>query len=113
MTNEINDFLEEMKVKSALRSENLKLAFRKTNNPKEISVLDYTVIEALKKQIATEVNTKEVNNGMDISGEYDISFYMLCPTCDSCVGNYEMGDLWGDYCPICGQKLKYTEQDED
>lgn len=39
--------LEPIKLKSALDSELFKLNFRKENNPKEINILDYTVIYAL------------------------------------------------------------------
>jgi len=44
---DINNALEPLKVKSALDSELMKLNFRKKNKPKDISVLDYTIIAAL------------------------------------------------------------------
>lgn len=43
----MNDPLEPIKVASALQSELMKLEIRKKNNPKDISILDYTIIAAL------------------------------------------------------------------
>lgn len=45
---DMNNPLEPIKLLSALNSEILKLEYRKANKPKEISILDYTVIYALK-----------------------------------------------------------------
>lgn len=45
----INDPLEPLKISSALKSELLKLQFRKAEKPESISPLDYTVIAALKE----------------------------------------------------------------
>lgn len=45
---DINNPLEPLKLSSALRSEIFKLEYRKANKPKEINILDYTVIYALK-----------------------------------------------------------------
>lgn len=47
----IKDPLEPLKISSALRSELLKLQIRKTEKPEDISVLDYTVIAALKEAL--------------------------------------------------------------
>lgn len=63
-------------------------------------------IEALEKQISKEVDTDTINKGIGISGEYDIEPNMLCPNCKAVVGNYESEELYFDYCPTCGQKLK-------
>jgi len=41
--------LEPIKVEAALRSEIMKIEYRKANNPKDISVLDTTIICALVK----------------------------------------------------------------
>ena len=46
---QIDDYLEPLKVWAALNSEIMKLNYRKKNNPKQINVLDYTVIYALQK----------------------------------------------------------------
>jgi hypothetical protein len=64
--------------------------------------------EAFEKQIPKEVDTDTVNRGIGVSGEYDIDFNMLCPNCNSVVGDYEAEELWFGHCPECGQKLKYT-----
>lgn len=44
---DMNNPLEPIKLKSALDSELFKLNYRKENNPKEINILDYTIIYAL------------------------------------------------------------------
>jgi hypothetical protein len=46
---DMNDLLEPLKVQSALNSEVMKLNFRKEHRPKDVSILDYTVIAALNK----------------------------------------------------------------
>lgn len=43
--------LEPLKVSSALKSEIMKLEFRKQSKPESISVLDYTIIAALQKAL--------------------------------------------------------------
>lgn len=53
----INDPLEPLKISSALKSELLKLQFRKAEKPESISPLDYTVIAALKE--ALEKRTRD------------------------------------------------------
>jgi hypothetical protein len=45
---DMNNPLEPLKLSSALQSEIFKLEYRKANKPKEINILDYTVIYALK-----------------------------------------------------------------
>lgn len=45
---DMNNPLEPLKLSSALNSELLKLEYRKANKPKDINILDYTVIYALK-----------------------------------------------------------------
>lgn len=45
---DLSNPLEPLKLASALDSEIFKLKYRKANKPKEINVLDYTVIYALK-----------------------------------------------------------------
>lgn len=47
----IKDTLEPLKISSALRSELFKLQIRKAEKPEDISVLDYTVIAALKEAL--------------------------------------------------------------
>ena len=47
----MSDPLEPLKISSALKSEMLKLQFRKAEKPGDISPLDYTVIAALKEAL--------------------------------------------------------------
>lgn len=84
---DINNPLEQLKVEQALRSEMMKLEYRKKNNPSEINVLDYTIIEALNKQIPKKLIEQDD--------------YSICPVCGACLSG-----LWGgSYCLDCGQKL--------
>ncbi|TBX14368.1 hypothetical protein BFS06_14255 [Clostridium perfringens] len=66
----------------------------------------------MDRNIAKEVKLKMKDNGIDISGEYDIEFNMHCPNCDSIVGDYDCDELYFNFCPECDQRLKYTETDE-
>lgn len=56
--NDINNPLEPLKLSSALNSEIFKLEYRKANKPEEISILDYTVIAALKDCLERYANQK-------------------------------------------------------
>lgn len=49
MSDNIKNLLEPLKIRSALSSERMKLEYRKENNPKDISILDYTIIACLEK----------------------------------------------------------------
>lgn len=90
----MNNYLEQIKVESALNSEIRKLDHRKKHKPKDVNILDYTVIEALKKQIPKyPVETQEL---------CDIEW--LCPTCNSKVGVYMYVD---NYCRKCGQRIMF------
>lgn len=103
----MDNYLEPLKVESALRSENMKMEYRKANNPNDINILDYTVIESLEKQVP-----KVAVKGQ-YSEEYD-SYELICPKCNDYVGELENEDGEGiyrynlshKYCPECGQRLK-------
>lgn len=90
---DINDVLEPLKVSSALNSEILKLNFRKENNPNDVTVLDYTIIKALEKQIPCKVEE-------GTEGGYD--WYCSC-------GEYlsRHKDKSINYCRRCGQRLDW------
>lgn len=45
---DINNPLEPLKLQSALKSEIFKYEYRKKNKPKDINILDYTIMYALK-----------------------------------------------------------------
>lgn len=47
----MSDPLEPLKISSALKSEMLKLQFRKAEKPEDINPLDYTVIAALQEAL--------------------------------------------------------------
>ena len=57
--NDMENPLEPIKVYSALKSEILKLELRIKNRPKDISILDYTVIAALQKVLENNLEEKE------------------------------------------------------
>ena len=57
--NEMENPLEPIKVYSALKSEILKLELRIKNRPKDISILDYTVIAALQKVLKNNLEGME------------------------------------------------------
>lgn len=72
----------------------------------EIKYAFETNIEELEKQLPKEVETETINRGIGVSGEYDIDYNMLCPSCNAVVGDSETEELWYEYCPDCGQKIK-------
>lgn len=62
--------------------------------------------KSLEKQIRKNLNTETVNHGISVSGEYDIDFNYLCPSCGVVVGDCETNDIFYKFCPECGQALK-------
>lgn len=60
----INDPLEPLKISAALRSEYIKLDYRKQCDPKSINILDYTVIAALKEALEKRVKDNGQNNSL-------------------------------------------------
>ncbi|GFO86480.1 hypothetical protein [Anaerostipes butyraticus] len=60
--NDMENPLEPIKVYSALKSEILKLELRIKNRPKDISILDYTVIAALQKVLKNNLEGMEDEN---------------------------------------------------
>lgn len=87
--NDMNNILEPLKVESALKSEERKLNYRKEHKPQDVSMLDYTIIEALKKQIPY-IPTKIDNE--------TLTGICKCARVTSKVS----GEF---YCKYCGQKL--------
>ena len=57
--NDMENPLEPIKVYSALKSEILKLELRIKNRPKDISILDYTIIAALQKVLKNNLEGME------------------------------------------------------
>lgn len=86
---EMNDILEPLKVENALKSEEMKLNYRKKHKPKDVNILDYTIIEALKKQIPyklTQIDEETLTGICKCGRVTDII------DCES-------------YCKYCGQKV--------
>lgn len=96
---EYGDPLEHIKVASAYNSQIMVLDYRLKNRPKDISILDYTILAALEKQIPKKA--KEIH-----CDEY------ICPECGSenLCSEYVVPD---NYCPVCGQKLLIAEDPDD
>src|SRR5699024_4972095 len=57
--NDMENPLEPIKVYSALKSEILKLELRIKNRPKDISIIDYTIIAALQKVLKNNLEGME------------------------------------------------------
>lgn len=96
---DIKDILEPLKVESALRSEEMKLNYRKEHKPKDINILDYTIIEALRKQIPQ----KPIEKHYEEEGEKPYIKYK-CPSCKS---KYQISKDYDNYCSKCGQKIDW------
>ena len=88
---DINNSLENIKVKAALKSESRNLEHEQIHYPDNVSVLRYTVIAALEKQIPKKVIKTELSS-------------QACPECRANVN-------W-KYCPNCGQKLDWYKESE-
>lgn len=97
----MDEYLETMKVKAALRSENMELEYRKAHKPDEINILDYTVIAALKKQIPEKVTHEASKHEC-----------CTCPNCKNVIDKFEQfGEskvrVQYEYCHFCGQRLEW------
>lgn len=86
--NDINNPIEVIKVEAALKSERMKLEYRKLNKPEDITTLDYTIISALEKQIPKKCKV-------------DIYKDKTCPSCESILQGRKR------YCCWCGQRLDW------
>jgi hypothetical protein len=87
----MDDYLELLKVEQALRSENMKLDYRRRNKPNDVNILDYTIIAALEKQIPKKIKSD--------CGNY------YCPICNKNAMLYSGEKL--EFCKSCGQKLDW------
>lgn len=99
---DINNPLEDIKVEAALHSEEMKLAYRLENKPKDVNILDYTVIEALKRQIPMTVK-RTPGTWSDVRN----CINCLCPQCGE-----ELG-INAPYCDECGQALEWEEYNNE
>lgn len=105
LMDDIENPLEPTKVKSALLSEYQKMEYRKTHRPKDINILDYTVIAALEKQMPKKPDY-EGDGYADGELVYDT---WICPCCGK---HYEIDYDDYDYCPNCGQHILWEVEDE-
>ena len=105
LMDDIENPLEPMKVKSALLSEYQKMEYRNTHRPKDINILDYTVIAALEKQMPKKPDY-EGDGYADGELVYDT---WICPCCGK---HYEIDYDDYDYCPNCGQHILWEERYE-
>jgi hypothetical protein len=105
----MDNSLEPLKVESALRSEKMKMEYRMRNKPKEINILDLTVIAALEKQVPGKPTQKFYSSGYD--DDHDDGYNYDCPCCNNQVGQFSRESeewLWQvQYCPDCGQRIKW------
>lgn len=62
---DMGNLLEPLKVQSALTSEMRKLEFRKANRPKDVSILDYTIIAALTKVLSESSSSEKARRERD------------------------------------------------
>jgi len=98
----MDEYLETMKVEAALRSENMKMQYRKQNKPKDINILDYTVIAALKKQIPQKTTHVTAETDTKIgSFVFRKGTKIYSCTCNKWVGYND------SFCKHCGQKLEW------
>lgn len=102
LMDDIENPLEYMKIKSALLSEYQKMEYRNTHRPKDINILDYTVIAAIEKQMPKKPDY-EGDGYADGELVYDT---WICPCCGK---HYEIDYDDYDYCPNCGQKLDWGD----
>ena len=90
---EKDDALAPGRVAAALDKEAGFLNFRLKHKPDDVNALDYTVIEALHKQIPKEA----VKSG-------EIGMVYVCPECNFVVGHE---GTQNKYCVKCGQRIQW------
>lgn len=88
---EMGEVLEPIKVVSAFNSQLMVLDYRLNKEPKSVSILDYTILEALKKQLPVK----------PFIGERDY-YCPICKTRRSIIQKH-------NYCHDCGQRLKWED----
>lgn len=92
--------LEPLKVEAVLRSEKMKLQYRKANKPNEINILDYTVIAALELQVPKS----------PIWDSKKEEYY--CPLCNEMVGTPCIDGIYEKtHCENCGQRIDWSDEE--
>lgn len=59
----------------------------------------------VQRDTAQRCNAHAINHGMNVTGEYDIEYDLICPSCGEVVGDAEYNELNGPFCHKCGQRL--------
>jgi hypothetical protein len=104
----VNEPLELLKVEQALRSENMKLDYRRNNKPSEINILDYTVIAALEKQIPEKPAQVMTDSDMQIGNfVFHEGTKIYSCICGKWIGYRD------SFCKHCGQKLDWEPKIEE
>lgn len=98
----MDEYLETIKVEAALRSENMKMKYREAHKPKEINILDFTVIKALEKQIPQ----KPVHVTAEKDTKIGSFIFRKGTKIYSCTCNKWIG-YRDSFCRHCGQKLEW------
>lgn len=96
-----NPLTEEM-VGTAIGAQALKIWMLRRKNPKSVSRVDYTIIDALEKCIPQEPRWAPGNYRIRYTDSY------VCPRCG---GNFRKTGL-ADFCYHCGQAIKWPALDE-
>ncbi len=78
----------------------------------EIESLQSQLSASQARERAAACGVKITNRGIDVSGECDIGYYLICPSCGAVVGDAEYNELNGDYCSNCGQRLALPQDGE-
>lgn len=61
--------------------------------------------ELVQRDAAQMCKAQTINRGMDATGEYDIDYNLICPSCGAVVGDAEYNELNGPFCHKCGKRL--------
>lgn len=61
--------------------------------------------ELVQRDREQACGAQAVNHGMNVTGEYDIDYDLICPSCGAIVGDAEYNELNGPFCHRCGQRL--------
>jgi len=105
LKDDMNNPLEQLKVEQALRSEYMKMEYRKKTRPDQVNILDYTVIAALEKQL--QKKPENIKN-IDFRGSLRTSFKSAdCPSC----GAYIDTDDDMKLCTECGQAIDWSVEE--
>lgn len=69
--------------------------------------------ELVQRDTAQRCKAQIINRGMDVTGEYDIDYNLICPSCGAVVGDAEYNELNGPFCHKCGQRLDLLSEEAE